>query len=71
MDSKETPVAVALLPVIAFFRQAAYNGRSVLLSVPLKLKILGLALTLILLFGAVTIYKVQAALSENFHAFLR
>ena len=64
-------MAVALLPVIAFFRQAAYKGRSVLLSVPLKLKILGLALTLILLFGAVTIYKVQAALSENFDAFLR
>ena len=55
----------------AFFRQAARRGRSILLSVPLKLKILGLALTLILLFGAVSIYKVQAALSEHFDAFLR
>ena len=61
------------MPVVltAFLRQAARKGRSVLLSVPLKLKILGLALALILLFGAVTIYKVQAALSENFDAFLR
>ncbi|MFA6498838.1 MAG: HAMP domain-containing protein [Desulfurivibrionaceae bacterium] len=57
--------------LIAFLRQAARRGRSVLLSVPLKLKILGLALALILLFGAVIIYKVQAALSENFDAFLR
>ncbi len=55
----------------AFFRQAARRGRSVLLSVPLKLKILGLALTLILLFGAVSIYKVQVALREHFDAFLR
>ncbi|MDG4475209.1 sensor histidine kinase [Thiovibrio frasassiensis] len=55
----------------AFLRQAVRRGRSVLLSVPLKLKILGLALALILLFGAVTIYKVQAALSENIEAFLR
>lgn len=62
---------VVLTSVIAFFRQVARRGRSVLLSVPLKLKILGLALALILLFGAVTIYKVQAALSENFDAFLR
>jgi len=54
-----------------FFRKAAHKGRSFLLSVPLKLKILGLALALILLFGAVTIYKVQAALSEHFDAFLR
>ena len=62
---------VALISMTAFFRQAVRRGRSVLLSVPLKLKILGLALTLILLFGAVTIYKVQAALSENIDAFLR
>lgn len=62
---------VALTSVTAFFRQAARRGRSILLSVPLKLKILGLALTLILLFGAVTIYKVQAALSENIDSFLR
>ncbi|MFH1019458.1 MAG: HAMP domain-containing protein [Pseudomonadota bacterium] len=57
--------------LIAFFRQAVRRVRSALLSVPLKLKILGLALALILLFGAVTIYKVQAALSENFDDFLR
>ena len=63
------PVAVTFMS--AFFRQAVRKGRSVLLSVPLKLKILGLALTLILLFGAVSIYKVQAALSEHFDAFLR
>ncbi|MCX5875538.1 MAG: HAMP domain-containing protein [Deltaproteobacteria bacterium] len=62
---------VALISVPAFFRQAVRRVRSVLLSVPLKLKILGLALALILLFGAVTIYKVQAALSENFDAFLQ
>ena len=61
----------ALISFGEFFRQAAYKGRSLLFSVPLKLKILGLALALILLFGAVTIYKVQAALSENFDAFLR
>lgn len=60
------PVAVT-----AFFRQTGHRARSLLLSVPLKLKILGLALALILLFGAVTIYKVQVALSENFDAFLR
>lgn len=64
-------MSVAPVSVTAFFRQAARKGRSVLLSVPLKLKILGLALALILLFGAVTIYKVQAALSENIDAFLR
>jgi len=64
-------VPVALTSMLALFRQAVRRGRSVLLSVPLKLKILGLALTLILLFGAVTIYKVQAALSENIDAFLR
>ena len=64
-------MSVAPVSVSAFFRQAARKGRSVLLSVPLKLKILGLALALILLFGAVTIYKVQMALSENFDAFLR
>ena len=62
---------VTLISVTAFFRQVARKGRSVLLSVPLRLKILGLALGLILLFGAVTIYKVQVALSENFDAFLR
>ncbi|HIJ90167.1 MAG TPA: HAMP domain-containing protein [Deltaproteobacteria bacterium] len=62
---------VTLTSVTAFFRQIARKSKSVLLSVPLKLKILGLALALILLFGAVTIYKVQAALSENFDAFLR
>ncbi len=62
---------VALTTVPTFFRQAAHKGKAVLLSVPLKLKILGLALALILLFGAVTIYKVQMALSENFDAFLR
>ena len=61
----------ALASVDAFFRQAVRQGRTVLLSVPLKLKILGLALTLILLFGAVTIYKVHAALSENVDAFLQ
>ena len=61
----------AVTPMSAFFRQVARKGKSVLLSVPLKLKILGLALTLILLFGAVSIYKVQAALSEHFDAFLR
>lgn len=64
-------MSVAPVSVTVFFRQAARKGRSVLLSVPLKLKILGLALALILLFGAVTIYKVQAALSENIDAFLR
>ena len=64
-------MSVAPVSVSAFFRQAARKGRSVLLSVPLKLKILELALALILLFGAVTIYKVQMALSENFDAFLR
>ena len=62
---------VALTSMTALFRQAVRRGRSALLSVPLKLKILGLALGLILLFGAVTIYKVQAALSENIDAFLR
>ena len=61
----------AVTSVSIFFRQVARKGRSVLLSVSLKLKILGLALTLILLFGAVSIYKVQAALSEHFDAFLR
>jgi len=64
-------LSVALNPVGAFLRQVVRQGSSALLSVPLKLKILGLALSLILLFGAVTIYKVQAALSENFDAFLR
>jgi len=54
-----------------FIRQAVRRGRSILLTVPLKLKILGLALGLILFFGAATIYKVQAALSENFDSFLR
>lgn len=62
---------VDLISVGTFFRKAVHKGRSFLFSVSLKLKILGLALALILLFGAVTIYKVQAALSENFDAFLR
>ena len=61
----------ALISLGDFFRQATGKGKSLLFSVPLKLKILGLALALILLFGAVTIYKVQAALNENFDAFLR
>jgi len=64
-------VPVDLISVGTFFRKAVHKGRSFLVSVSLKLKILGLALALILLFGAVTIYKVQAALSENFDAFLR
>jgi len=64
-------VPVSLPSVTAFIRQAVRRLRSALLSVPLKLKILGLALALILLFGAVSIYKVQAALSENLNEFLR
>lgn len=62
---------VALTSMTELFRKIVRQSRSVLLSVPLKMKILGLALTLILLFAAVTIYKVQAALSENFNTFLR
>ncbi|HCC55396.1 MAG TPA: hypothetical protein DEQ20_10825 [Desulfobulbaceae bacterium] len=54
-----------------FFWQAVGKGRSFLLSVPLKLKIMGLALALIILFGAGTIYRVQSALSEKIEDFLR
>ncbi|MBU4407658.1 MAG: HAMP domain-containing protein [Proteobacteria bacterium] len=62
---------VSRTQMTAFFRQAARKIRSVLLSVPLKLKILGLALALILIVGAASIYRVEAALSENFDDFLR
>lgn len=64
-------MSVAIRTVIAVFWQAVRRITSVLLSVPLRLKILGLALGLILLFGAVTIYEVQGALNENFDDFLR
>lgn len=55
----------------ALFKQTIDKGKSFLLSVPLKLKILGLALGLILFFGAVTIYNVQKALKENMDDFLK
>lgn len=55
----------------AFIRTALHNSRTMLLSVPLQLKILGLALSLIFLSGAVAIYKVYKALDENINTFLR
>ena len=50
---------------------ALHKTRTFLLGVPLRLKILGLALTLIYLCGAITIYKVNGALNENIETFLR
>ena len=50
---------------------ALHKTRTILLGVPLRLKILGLALTLIFLCGAITIYKVNGALNENVETFLR
>lgn len=45
--------------------------KAVLLGVPLRMKILGLALGLILLFGAVITYMAQIALRENIDSFLQ
>jgi len=64
-------VAPAASFIKALFQQTIDKGKSFLLSVPLKLKILGLALGLILFFGAVTIYNVQKALKENMDDFLK
>jgi len=64
-------VAPAASFIKTLFRQTIDKGKSFLLSVPLKLKILGLALGLILFFGAVTIYNVQKALKENMDDFLK
>lgn len=53
------------------FRRLLARLKIFLLSVPLRLKILGLAMGMILLFGAVTIYNVQTALNRNIDQFLR
>lgn len=55
----------------AFLRRTGHKLRTILLGVPLQLKILGLALTLIFLCGAITIYQVRGALNENTEIFLR
>jgi len=55
----------------AFIRTTLHRSRTILFSVPLQLKILGLALSLIFLSGAVSIYKVHEALNENIETFLR
>lgn len=70
-DAESAITTTAARPGGRWRKQLVARLKSTLLSVPLRLKILGLALSLILLFGAVITYVAQVALRENIDTFLK